>query len=26
VELEDGPRTIRPGDPVRYIPLADFGL
>jgi molybdopterin molybdotransferase len=26
VELEDGSRTIRPGDPVRYIPFADFGL
>ena len=26
VELEDGPRTIRPGDPVRYIPFAEFGL
>jgi len=26
VELEDGPRTIRPGDPVRYLPFADFGL
>ena len=26
VELDDGPRTIRPGDPVRYIPFAEFGL
>ncbi|HRO11836.1 bifunctional molybdopterin-guanine dinucleotide biosynthesis adaptor protein MobB/molybdopterin molybdotransferase MoeA [Amaricoccus sp.] len=26
VELEDAPRAIRPGDPVRYLPLADFGL
>jgi molybdopterin molybdotransferase len=26
VELEDGPRTIRPGDPVRYLPFAAFGL
>jgi molybdopterin molybdotransferase len=26
VELEDGPRTIRLGDPVRYLPFADFGL
>ena len=26
VELEDGERRIRPGDPVRYIPYASFGL
>jgi molybdopterin molybdotransferase len=26
VELEDGPRTILPGDPVRYLPFSDFGL
>ncbi|HRO13272.1 MAG TPA: molybdopterin molybdenumtransferase MoeA, partial [Amaricoccus sp.] len=26
VELDDAPRTIRPGDPVRYLALADFGL
>ena len=26
VELEDGPRSIRPGDPVRYLPFAEFGL
>jgi molybdopterin molybdotransferase len=26
VELGDGPREIRPGDPVRYISFADFGL
>ena len=26
VELEDGPRTIRPGDPVRYLPFSEFGL
>jgi molybdopterin molybdotransferase len=26
VELEDGPRSIRPGDPVRYLPFAAFGL
>jgi molybdopterin molybdotransferase len=25
-ELEDGPRTVVPGDPVRYLPFADFGL
>lgn len=26
VELEDGGRNIRPGDPVRFIPYASFGL
>ena len=26
VELEDGPRSIRPGDLVRYLPFAEFGL
>ncbi|NKW71688.1 bifunctional molybdopterin-guanine dinucleotide biosynthesis adaptor protein MobB/molybdopterin molybdotransferase MoeA [Rhodobacteraceae bacterium R_SAG10] len=26
VELEDGGRQIRPGDPVRYFPYASFGL
>jgi molybdopterin molybdotransferase len=26
VELEDGPRSISPGDPVRYLPFSDFGL
>ncbi len=26
VELGDGARHIRPGDPVRYIPYASFGL
>lgn len=26
VELEDGARHIRPGDPVRYIPFSSFGL
>ena len=26
VELEVGERRIRPGDPVRYIPYASFGL
>lgn len=26
VELEDGTRDITPGDPVRYIPFASFGL
>ena len=26
VELEDAGRQIRPGDPVRYIPYASFGL
>ena len=26
VELDDGPRTIRPGDPVRYLPFSEFGL
>lgn len=25
-ELEDGAREIRPGDPVRYLPFAEFGL
>ncbi len=24
VEIDDGPRDIRPGDPVRYIPYASF--
>ena len=24
VEIEDGPRDIKPGDPVRYIPYASF--
>jgi molybdopterin molybdotransferase len=24
VEIEDGARQIRPGDPVRYIPYASF--
>ncbi len=26
VELEDDARTIRPGDPVRYLPFAGFGI
>ena len=26
VELEDGERHIRPGDPVRYIPFGSFAL
>ncbi|SFU03944.1 molybdenum cofactor synthesis domain-containing protein [Sedimentitalea nanhaiensis] len=26
VELEDGERHIRPGDPVRFIPYGSFGL
>lgn len=26
VELEDEARTIRPGDPVRYLPFAGFGI
>ena len=26
VELEDGARTVAPGDPVRYIPFSSFGL
>jgi molybdopterin molybdotransferase len=26
VELEDGPRAVSPGDPVRYLPFAEFGL
>jgi molybdopterin molybdotransferase len=26
VELPDGPATIEPGDPVRYIPFGSFGL
>ncbi len=26
VELEDGERHVRPGDPVRFIPYAAFGL
>ena len=26
VELPDGAATIRPGDPVRYLPYASFGL
>ncbi len=26
VEIEDGARHIRPGDPVRYIPFGSFGL
>ncbi|NKB29152.1 MAG: molybdopterin molybdenumtransferase MoeA [Rhodobacteraceae bacterium] len=26
VELEDGARHVRPGDPVRYVPFASFGL
>ncbi|HBS48942.1 MAG TPA: molybdopterin molybdenumtransferase MoeA [Rhodobacteraceae bacterium] len=26
VELEDGARDIRPGDPVRFLPYASFGL
>lgn len=26
VELEDEPRVVRPGDPVRYLAFADFGL
>lgn len=26
VEIEDGARHIRPGDPVRYIPYSSFGL
>lgn len=25
-EIEDGARDIRPGDPIRYLPFADFGL
>ncbi len=24
VELEDGPRIIAPGDPVRFLPYASF--
>lgn len=26
VEIEDGARHIKPGDPVRYIPFSSFGL
>lgn len=26
VELEDGERHVRPGDPVRYLPYAGFGF
>lgn len=26
VELEDGERHIRPGDPVRFLPYAEFGI
>ena len=26
VELGDGPATVSPGDPVRYLPFHDFGL
>ena len=26
VELDDGARHVRPGDPVRYLPYASFGL
>ena len=26
VELEDGARHVRPGDPVRFLPFAAFGL
>jgi molybdopterin molybdotransferase len=26
VELPDGAMTIRPGDPVRYLPYASFGI
>ena len=26
VEIDDGDRHIRPGDPVRYIPFGSFGL
>ncbi len=26
VELDDGPRDIAPGDPVRYLPFGSFGL
>ncbi len=26
VELEDGARSVRPGDPVRWLPFAAFGL
>ena len=26
VELGDGAATIRPGDPVRYLPFSSFGL
>ncbi len=26
VELADGAREVRPGDPVRYIPFSEFGL
>ncbi len=26
VEIEDGARDIRPGDPVRFIPFGSFGL
>jgi molybdopterin molybdotransferase len=26
VELEDGARQVRQGDPVRYLPFAEFGL
>ncbi len=26
VELDDGGRTVAPGDPVRYIPFSSFGL
>jgi molybdopterin molybdotransferase len=26
VELDDGPRDVSPGDPVRYLPFPDFGL
>lgn len=26
VELDDGARHVQPGDPVRYIPFASFGL
>ena len=26
VELDDGGRHVRPGDPVRFIPFGSFGL
>lgn len=26
VELEDGARNVRPGDPVRFIPYSSFGI